>query len=95
MSDVQEPSKAFKTATRIAVGIQKKFPKHKEYVREIKTGDDFSFLEIELRPINGIITDGITTAYSSAFFERITEDDIKEKAMKILKDFRILMGGKA
>ena len=81
----------FETATKIAVAIQKKFPKHKEYVREIKTGD-FSYFEIALRPHNGSHLDDVTTAYSSGFFEQINESNIRERAGRILKDFRILMG---
>jgi hypothetical protein len=91
MSDETTPSKEFLVATRIAKAIQAKFPKHKEYVREIKTGD-FSFIEIALRPINGIVADEVTTAYSMMFFSQITDANLKERALKILKDFRILMG---
>lgn len=81
----------FETATRIINAIQKKFPKHTQYVREIKTGD-FSFFELALRPNNGGPLDEVTTAYSSDYFGRITEDNIKEKAGRIHRDFRILMG---
>ncbi len=86
-----EASPAFKTAQRIAAAIQKKFPKHQEFVREIKTGD-FSFFEIALRPINGSHNDESTTAYSSQYFEEIDETNIKDRAGRILKDFKILMG---
>lgn len=91
MTTQAETSKEFKTATRIAVAIQKKFPKHKEYVREITTGG-FSFFEIALRPNNGSHNDEVTTAYSSQYFADIDETNIKERAGRILKDFKILMG---
>ncbi len=86
-----EPTKAFKTATRIAVAIQKKFPKHVQYVREIKTGE-FSYFEIALRPERGSHTDEVTVAYSSMFFEDINDENIKDRAGRILRDFKILMG---
>lgn len=87
----QQATAEFTKATRIAKAIQAKFPKHTQYVREIKTGD-FVFIEIALRPLNGSQADEVTTAYSAGFFSEITEDNIKERALKILKDFRILMG---
>lgn len=76
---------------RIAAAINKKFPKHMRYIREIKTGD-FSFFEIALRPENGTHINEVTTAYSSDFFAEVTDENILPKAKRILNDFRILMG---
>lgn len=81
----------FETATKILNAIQKKFPKHTQYVREIKTGD-FSFFELALRPERGSHMDEVTTAYSSEYFAEITDENIRERAQKIHRDFRILMG---
>lgn len=92
MTAVEAPaSQAFQTATRIAVAIQKKFPNHTHFVRRIETGD-FAFYEIALRPKNGSHNDEVTTAYSEPWFEEIDTTNMRDRALRILKNFRILMG---
>lgn len=86
-----ELSKEFAMAQRIGNGVGKKFPKHKVYVRELKNGD-FSYFEIALRPDERSAMEDITVAYSSQWFAEIDETNVQERAQRILKDMRILMG---
>lgn len=81
---------AFDVAQKIATAIEKKFPKHKAYVREIKSGVDY--IEIAMRPENGTHHDENVVAYSCQYFEGAEGDKLKEKALTILKQFRIQMG---
>lgn len=80
----------FETAQKIADAINKKFPKYTSYVREIKSGVDY--IEIAMRPPNGSHNDEIVVAYSCQWFDGLEGDALREKAMTILKQFKILMG---
>ena len=78
-------------AEKIAKAINAKFPNHTHFVRRIETGD-FAFYEIALRPKNGSHNDEVTTAYSEPWFEEIDTTNMRDRALRILKNFRILMG---
>jgi hypothetical protein len=93
MTEIQEgtKTKAFLTAERIAAAINKKFPNYIHFVRRIETGE-FAFYEIALRPKNGSHNDEVTSAYSEPWFEEVDDSNLRERALRILKDFRIHMG---
>lgn len=83
-------STAFATAERIAKAIEKKLVKYKAFVRQVDL-PEFSYIEIAVRPPNGSVNDEVVTAYSSQFYESATDENIKDKALRVLKDFRIML----
>lgn len=85
-------SDAFNTAERIAKAVEKKLVKYKAYVRKIDVSPEYSYMEIALRPPGGNHGDEITQAYSVDFFEEATDDTLKAKAIKVLNEFRTLLG---
>jgi hypothetical protein len=78
-------------ARRIATAVEKKLIKYKASVTQIGVGD-FQFVEISLRPPGGGINDDITVAYTNQFFEEATDETLRPKALRILNDFRTLLG---
>jgi hypothetical protein len=84
-------SDAFDTAQKIAGAIEKKMVKYKAFVRKVEVSD-FCYIEIALRPPGGTHNDDVTTAYTEAYFAAATGDQLKPRALRILNDFRILMG---
>lgn len=83
---------AFDNAEKITRAIEKKLVKYKGYVRRIEVNEDYAFYEIAMRPPGGSHTDELTVAYSQQYFTEITPENLKPKAIRILNDFRTLLG---
>lgn len=83
---------AFDTAQKIMQAIEKKLVKYKGYVRMIEAANGYSYFEIAMRPPGGTHTDEITVAYSVEFFAEATPETLKPKAIRILNEFRTLLG---
>lgn len=94
MSEAQQITRAIETAERIKDAIVKKIPKYTGYVRRYDTGDN-GFIEIAIKPegMHGPAHE-ITTAYSDEYFLSATKENINEKAKRIFRDFKILLGAK-
>jgi len=89
----EQSIKAMEVANRIAAAVAKKLPKHTPYVRRYASGDT-GYIEIAMKP-EGISASSqeLTTAYSDEFFLSVTKENISEKATRIFKDFKVLIGG--
>lgn len=83
---------AFDNAEVIMRAIEKKLVKYKGYVRKVDAGNDYSFYEIAMRPPGGSHMDEITVAYSGPFFVEAVGEQLKPRAIRILNDFRTLLG---
>lgn len=83
---------AFDNAEKIMRAIEKKLVKYKGYVRKVDAGNGYSFYEIAMRPPGGTHSDEITTAYSEQYFLEAVGDQLKPKAVRVLNDFRTLLG---
>lgn len=93
MTSEAEVNKATKTAEKILNAVVKKFPRYVGYVRRYDCGDS-GLIELMIKPENGSTKDEITTAYSDEFFLSATQENINDKARRILSDFKILVGAK-
>lgn len=79
-------------AQRIANAVQKKLVKYTASVKRMDIGDGFVFVEVSIRPPGGSVNDDITVAYTEEFFASATEETLKPKALRVLNDFRTLLG---
>ena len=86
--DTQQAEKAIKVAEQIANAIVKKFPKYENNVRRYDNG----FIEIAIRPEGGARTQELTTAYADEFFLSANKENINDKAKRILRDFKTMLG---
>jgi hypothetical protein len=94
VSNEQEIEKALKVAEQIINAIKKKIPKYDGFVRRYESAGT-GFIELAIRPEDkaGRASE-ITTAYSDEYFLSANADNIKDKAKRILNDFRVLLGVK-
>lgn len=90
----QDTDKALKVAEQIITAVKKRTPKYDGFVRRYESGGT-GFIELALRPegVAGRASE-ITTAYSDEYFLSANAENIKAKAVRILNDFRILLGVK-
>ena len=88
----EDIDKAMATADRILEAVKKKIPKYEGFTRRYDSGGT-GFIELALRPEGtGSRSNEISTAYSDEFFLSANADNIKDKAKRILHDFRVVIG---
>ena len=88
MTDIE---KALGIAQKIGNAIVKKFPKHELFVRRTDLGGA-GFIEIALRPEGGTYLQETTVAYSDEYYVSASPEQLRDKAMAILADFKASMG---
>ena len=91
MSDIET---ALKTAEKILEAIKKKFPKYEGFVRRHEIVGQGGYIELMIRPENSGKAQEICTAYADEYFLSANKENINEKASKIFKDFKTLVGAK-
>jgi len=93
MRTPEEIEKALAIANKIGEAVMKKFPKHSLFVRRNQTGDS-GYIEIALRPDGGGFNQEITTSYADEFYIAASQshDVLKDKAQRVLADFRVQFG---
>ena len=85
---------AMKIADKILKAILAKFPKYEGFVRRYATDDGNGYIELMIRPENGGRAQEITAAYADEYFLSITAENRNEKATRIFKDFKVLVGAR-
>lgn len=92
MSEQADIEKAIKTAEQILNAIKKKFPKYEGFVRRHELSTQGGYIELMIRPENSGKSQEITAAYADEYFTTATKENINEKAAKIFRDFRQMVG---